>query len=43
MAVLAVDRPRDVMQGRRLIAAAAPVDDGLLADPAVPLRSATVN
>ena len=43
MAVLAVDRPRDVMQGRRLIAAAASVDDGLLADPAVPLRSATVN
>ncbi len=43
MAVLAVDRPRDVMQGRRLIAAAASVDAGLLADPAVPLRSATVN
>ena len=43
MAVLAVDRPRDVMQGRRLIAAAASVDEGLLADPAVPLRSATVN
>ena len=43
MAVLAVDRPRDVIQGRRLIAAAASVDEGLLADPAVPLRSATVN
>ncbi len=43
VAVLAVDRPRDVMQGRRLIAAAASVDAGLLADPAVPLRSATVN
>ena len=43
VAVLAVDRPRDLVQGRRLIAAAASVDAGLLADPAVPLRSATVN
>jgi 3-phenylpropionate/trans-cinnamate dioxygenase ferredoxin reductase component len=43
VAVLAVDRPRDVVQGRRLIAAAASVDPGLLADPAVPLRSAAVN
>ena len=43
MAVLAVDRPRDVTQGRRVIASGAPVDVGLLTDPAVPLRNATVN
>jgi NADPH-dependent 2,4-dienoyl-CoA reductase/sulfur reductase-like enzyme len=39
-AVLAVSRPRDLLQGRRLIAAGAPVDPGRLADPAVPLRDA---
>jgi|SRR5579859_144337 len=39
-AVLAVARPRDLLQGRRLIASGAPVDPGLLADPAVPLRDA---
>ena len=43
VAVLAVDRPRDVTQGRRVIASGAPVDAGLLTDPAVPLRNATVN
>ena len=43
VAVLAVDRPRDVTQGRRVIASGAPVDVGLLTDPAVPLRNATVN
>jgi len=39
--VLAVSRPRDLLQGRRLIASGAPVDPGLLADPAVALRDAT--
>ena len=40
-AVLAVSRPRDLLQGRRLIASGAPVDPGLLADPAVAERDAT--
>ncbi|HEV3289732.1 MAG TPA: oxidoreductase C-terminal domain-containing protein, partial [Streptosporangiaceae bacterium] len=39
-AVLAVSKPRDLLQGRRLIAAGAPVDAAALADPAVPLRDA---
>src|SRR5262252_2110270 len=39
-AVLAVARPRDLLQGRRLIASGAPVDRARLADPAVPLRDA---
>ncbi|MFJ3931029.1 NAD(P)/FAD-dependent oxidoreductase [Streptomyces sp. NPDC090029] len=42
VAVLAVDRPRDVAQGRRLIAAAARPDPVRAADPAVPLKSATL-
>jgi NADPH-dependent 2,4-dienoyl-CoA reductase/sulfur reductase-like enzyme len=42
VAVLAVDRPRDLLQGRRVIASGAPVDAGRLADPAVPLKNATV-
>jgi NADPH-dependent 2,4-dienoyl-CoA reductase/sulfur reductase-like enzyme len=41
VAVLAVGRPRDLLQGRRLIAAGGPVDPARLADPAVPLRDAT--
>ena len=41
-AVLAVSRPRDLLQGRRLIAAGTPVDPVRLADPAVPLRDAAV-
>jgi 3-phenylpropionate/trans-cinnamate dioxygenase ferredoxin reductase component len=40
IAVLTVDRPKDLMQGRRLIESGTPVDAALLADPAVPLRSA---
>jgi 3-phenylpropionate/trans-cinnamate dioxygenase ferredoxin reductase subunit len=40
VAVLTVDRPKDLMQGRRLIEAAAPVDHDKLADPAVQLRAA---
>ena len=42
VAVLAVDRPRDLLQGRRLIQAATPVDAALLADPAAPLKSAAL-
>jgi 3-phenylpropionate/trans-cinnamate dioxygenase ferredoxin reductase component len=40
VAILTVDRPRDLLQGRRVIAAAAPLDVGRLADPAVPVRDA---
>ncbi|WP_245880297.1 NAD(P)/FAD-dependent oxidoreductase [Streptomyces zhaozhouensis] len=39
-AVLAVDRPRDLLQGRRLVDRRAAVDRALLADPDVPLKSA---
>jgi 3-phenylpropionate/trans-cinnamate dioxygenase ferredoxin reductase subunit len=42
VAVLAVDRPRDLLQGRRVIASGTPVDAARLADPAVPLKNATV-
>jgi len=41
-AVLAVARPRDLLQGRRLIASGTPVDLARLADPAVALRDAAV-
>ena len=40
VAVLAVDRPRDLLQGRRLVAARATPDPARLADPAVPLKQA---
>ena len=39
-AVLAVARPRDLLQGRRLIASETPVNLARLTDPAVPLREA---
>src|SRR6516162_648491 len=42
-AVLAVARPRDLLQGRRLIASGIPVEPARLADPAVPLRDAAVS
>ena len=42
VALLAVDRPRDLVQGRRVIASGAPVDASLLTDPAVPLKNATI-
>jgi 3-phenylpropionate/trans-cinnamate dioxygenase ferredoxin reductase subunit len=42
VAVLTVDLPKDLMQGRRLIDSAAPVDAARIADPAVPLRSAAL-
>jgi NADPH-dependent 2,4-dienoyl-CoA reductase/sulfur reductase-like enzyme len=41
VALLAVGRPRDLAQGRRLIEAGAPMDPALLADPARPLKAAT--
>ena len=40
VALLTVDVPRDLAQGRRLIEAGAVVDAARLADPAVPLREA---
>ncbi|WP_309059999.1 FAD-dependent oxidoreductase [Streptomyces sp.] len=40
VALLAVGRPRDLAQGRRLIEAGAAMDPELLADPARPLKSA---
>src|SRR5580693_759148 len=41
-AVLTVNRPRDLLQGRRLIAAGAEVDAARLADPAVAVKDAAV-
>ncbi|MFF3463141.1 NAD(P)/FAD-dependent oxidoreductase [Streptomyces sp. NPDC002619] len=41
VALLAVGRPRDLAQGRRLIEAGTPMDPRLLADPARPLKEAT--
>lgn len=40
-ALLAVGRPRDLAQGRRLIQAGAVMDPELVADPARPLKTAT--
>ena len=40
VAILTVDRPRDLLQGRRVIASAAPVDPARLADPAIPVKDA---
>jgi 3-phenylpropionate/trans-cinnamate dioxygenase ferredoxin reductase subunit len=42
LAVLTVDLPKDLMQGRRLIEAGALVDAAKVADPALPLRSAAL-
>jgi len=39
-ALLTVGRPRDLLQGRRAIAAGYPVDPGRLADPGIPVRDA---
>jgi hypothetical protein len=41
-AVLAVNRPRDLLQGRRLIEGGQRLDVHRLADPAVALRDCTV-
>jgi hypothetical protein len=40
VAVLAVDRPRDLLQGRRAVAEGRVPDLDRLADPDVPLKSA---
>jgi 3-phenylpropionate/trans-cinnamate dioxygenase ferredoxin reductase subunit len=40
VAILTVNRPRDLLQGRRIIASGAPVDTGLLTDPGVPVKNA---
>jgi 3-phenylpropionate/trans-cinnamate dioxygenase ferredoxin reductase subunit len=42
VATLTVDRPRDLLQARRLIASAAPVDVSRLTDPATPVRDAAL-
>ncbi|MFD9393262.1 NAD(P)/FAD-dependent oxidoreductase [Streptomyces sp. NPDC060000] len=41
VALLAVGRPRDLAQGRRLIEAGTPMNPRLLADPARPMKAAT--
>jgi hypothetical protein len=40
MAILGVDRARDVSQARRMIADGSPVDPEVVADARVPLKSA---
>jgi len=40
VAILTVNRPRDLQQGRRVIASADPVNADRLADPAVPVQDA---
>jgi 3-phenylpropionate/trans-cinnamate dioxygenase ferredoxin reductase component len=42
VALLTVGLPRDMLQGRRVIEAAAPVDPQRLADPAVPVRDSVL-
>ncbi|MER5734096.1 FAD-dependent oxidoreductase [Streptomyces sp. NPDC002262] len=42
VALLAVGRPRDLAQGRRLIEAGTPLDPERAADPSVPLKSAAL-
>jgi hypothetical protein len=42
VAVLTVGRPRDMLQGRRLMEAGQAVDTAWLADPDVPVRDAAV-
>lgn len=41
VAVLAVGRPRDLAQGRKLIETGVPVDPAKVSDPGTPLKSAT--
>jgi len=42
VALLTVGRPRDLVQGRRVIAAGGAVDPARLADPAVAVRDAAL-
>jgi hypothetical protein len=43
VATLTVDRPRDMLQARRLIAAAALVDASRLTDPGIPVKAAAAS
>jgi len=43
VAILTVDRPRDLVQARRLIADAPAVDPHLLTDPTTPLKAAVLS
>ena len=43
VAMLTVGRPKDMLQARRLIASAGPVDVSRLTDPAVPVRAAAIS
>ena len=43
VALLTVDAPRDLMQGRRLIESGVPVAARRLADPGVPVRETAVS
>ena len=43
VAALTVDRPRDLMQARRLVASGRPVDPARLADPATPVKAAAIS
>jgi 3-phenylpropionate/trans-cinnamate dioxygenase ferredoxin reductase component len=43
VALLTVDVPRDLVQGRRLIESGTPVEAGRLADPGVPVRDAAAS
>ncbi len=43
VAMLTVGRPRDLLQGRRLIASADPVDVARLTDPAIPVKAAAAD
>jgi len=38
VAILTVDRPRDLIQARRLIASAAPIDPARITDPDIPIK-----
>jgi hypothetical protein len=42
VAALTVDRPRDLVQARKLMQRAVSVGDAALADPAVPVKNAAV-
>ena len=41
VAILTVNRPRDLIQARRLIASALPIDPARLTDPAIPIKDAS--
>lgn len=43
VAILVVDRPRDLMQARRVIAAGRPIDRVRLADPDTPIKTAVLH